>query len=65
MVQLTAVPLSTLDKPKNINPVERDGKVYLHITKNKYVGVGKTIDDAISDANARTFFTGYGVEKKG
>lgn len=59
---LIAKPLITLDKERKITPETRDGKVYLHITKRKYLGYGDTLEDAISDANARTFMTGYIVE---
>lgn len=60
--KLIAKPLITLDKVRKVSPVERDGKIYLHITKCKYVGSGKTLQEAIDDANLRTFSTGYRVE---
>ena len=58
---LIARPLIVLDKIRNVTPVERDGKIYLHITKCKYLGSGKTLKEAIDDANLRTFATGYMV----
>lgn len=60
---LIAKPLLTIDKVRNVTPVERDGKIYLHITKCKYLGSGKTLEDAITDANLRTFATGYLVSR--
>ena len=61
--KLIAKPLIVLDKVRNVKPVERDGKIYLHITPKKYLGSGKTVEEAILDANARTFATGYLVVK--
>ena len=58
---LIARPLIVLDKIRNVTPVERDGKIYLHITKCKYLVSGKTLAEAIDDANLRTFATGYMV----
>ena len=62
MNKLIAKPLITLDKVRKVTPVERDGKIYLHITKCKYIGSGKDLAAAIDDANLRTFSTGYRVE---
>ena len=62
MNKLIAKPLITLDKVRKVTPVERDGKIYLHITKCKYIGSGKDLASAIDDANLRTFSTGYRVE---
>ena len=61
--KLIAKPLITLDKVRKVNPVEREGKIYLHITPKRYLGSGKTLEEAINDANWRTFSTGYRVEK--
>lgn len=61
--KLIAKPLITLDKVRKVTPKEVDGKVYLMITPKRYIGSGKTLDEAIDDANIRTFSTGYRVEK--
>lgn len=58
-MKIVAKPLLTIDKERKITPVERGGRIYLHITKTRFIGSGATIEDAISDANARTFNTGY------
>ena len=61
--KLIAKPLITLDKVRKVTPIEREGKIYLHITPKKYLGSGKTLEEAILDANWRTFSTGYRVGK--
>lgn len=60
-VKLVARPLITLDKERKVKPVERDGVVYLMITKCRFIGRGKTLDEAIENANLNTFYTGYRV----
>jgi len=57
-----AKPLLTIDKERKITGKEQDGKTYLLITPKRYIGVGKDLTSAISDANAMTFNTGYRVE---
>lgn len=64
MGNLIAKPLITLDKTRAVKPVERDGKIYLHITPKTYLGSGNTLEQAIDDANIRTFYTGYRVVKQ-
>ena len=61
-MRIVARPLLTIDKERKVTPVERGGRIYLHITKTRYIGSGETIEDAIGDANARTFNTGYRAE---
>lgn len=61
-MKLIAKPLITLDKTRKITPKSAGGKIYLMITAKRYIGVGATLADAVSDANARTFATGYRVE---
>lgn len=60
-VKLIAKPLLTIDKTRKITVKEQGGLYYLLITPKRYIGKGATIADAISDANARTFSTGYRV----
>lgn len=64
-IKLIAKPLITLDKERRVSPVERGGAVYLHITPKRYLGSGATLEEAIMDANARTFSTGYRVYREG
>lgn len=64
-IKLIAKPLYTFDKARKVCPVGRNGKIYLHITKCKYIGFGDTLENAIDDANLRTFSTGYRVEVVG
>lgn len=63
MEKLIAKPLITLDKERKITVKEIDGITYLFITPKRYIGRGETVEDAIKDANWRTFNTGYRVEK--
>lgn len=58
-MNIKAQPLLTLDKARKVTPVEKDGKIYLHITPKRYIGYGTTLEQAIKDANFRTFSTGY------
>lgn len=58
-MKIIAKPLMSIDKPRKITAVERDGKTYLHITPKRYIGYGKDLAAAIADANCRTFATGY------
>lgn len=61
---LIAKPLIKLDKERKITIKNgADGLVYLMITPKRYIGRGAGIDEAVSDANLRTFSTGYRVEK--
>lgn len=62
---LEARPLFTIDKPRKVTPVERNGRVFLHITKTRFIGSGETLEGALLDANLRTFTTGYRVVTKG
>lgn len=62
-MKLIAKPLLTIDKERKITEKEQGGKVYLMITPKRYIGVGDTLERAITDANLRTFSTGYRVEK--
>ena len=60
---LIAKPLIKLDKERKITVKNgADGLVYLMITPKRYIGRGAGINEAISDANMRTFSTGYRVE---
>lgn len=61
---LIAKPLIKLEKERRIT-IENgaDGLVYLMITPKRYIGRGAGINEAVSDANMRTFSTGYRVEK--
>lgn len=60
---LIAKPLLTLNKEKKINVREIEGKFYLFITPKRYIGSGATLEKAITDANCRTFTTGYFVQE--
>lgn len=61
---LIAKPLIKLDKERKITIKNgADGKVYLMITPKRYIGSGIGINEAIDDANMRTFATGYRVER--
>lgn len=61
---LIAKPLITLDKQRKVTIKNgADGYVYLMITPKRYIGRGKGINEAIDDANLRTFSTGYRVER--
>ena len=61
---LIAKPLITLDKQRKITIKNGDdGLVYLMITPKRYIGRGVGINEAIDDANLRTFSTGYRVER--
>lgn len=62
-MQLIANSLFGFDKPKQVKPVERGGRVYLHITPRRYLGSGASLSEAISDANARTLNTGWRVSE--
>lgn len=62
-IKLIAKPLITLDKVRKVTPREQAGTIYLLITPKRYIGKGATLEEAISDANARTFSTGYRVVK--
>lgn len=62
-MQLIAKPLITLEKERKINVKEINGKVYLMLTPKKFIGSGETVEQAIEDANWRTFMTGYRVEQ--
>lgn len=62
-MELIAKPLLTIDKEKKLTEKKQGGKVYLMITPKRYIGVGDTLEQAITDANMRTFSTGYRVEK--
>ena len=60
---LIAKPLCNLDKVRKITIKNgADGLVYLMITPRRYIGRGAGINEAVSDANMRTFSTGYRVE---
>ena len=60
---LIAKPLIKLEKERKITIKNgADGLVYLMITPKRYIGRGAGINEAISDANMRTFSTGYKVE---
>ena len=57
-------PLITLEKTRKLTIKNgADGLVYLMITPKRYVGRGAGINEAIDDANLRTFSTGYRVER--
>lgn len=60
---LIAKPLITLDKARKVTVKNGpDGLVYLMITPKRYIGKGAGLNEAIDDANLRTFCTGYRVE---
>lgn len=61
-MKLIAKPLLTIDKERKITTKEVGGKVYLMITPKRFIGVGRDLASAISNANAMTFNTGYQVE---
>lgn len=61
-IKLIAKPLFSMDKTRKITVKQADGKVFLMITPKRYIGFGKTLENAITDANCRTFSTGYRVE---
>ena len=63
MPNLIAKPLIKLDKTRKVSVREIEGKTYLFITPKRYIGVGEDLQSAISDANWRTFSTGYRVEE--
>lgn len=61
---LIAKPLIKLDKQRKITIKNGDdGLVYLMITPKRYIGRGAGINEAVEDANLRTFSTGYRVER--
>lgn len=62
-IKLIAKPLITLDKERKITVKEHNGTIYLLITPKRYIGKGKTLEDAIDNANIQTFYTGYRVER--
>lgn len=59
MQTIIAKPLIKLNKERKITPKENNGKIFLMITPKRYIGSGKTLEEAIQDANLRCWSTGY------
>lgn len=62
-MKLIANSLFAFEKARKVTPQERGGQIYLHITPRRYLGSGASLQEAISDANARTFSTGWRVSE--